>query len=632
MKIRDIRVNTEIKKTLENDYSLNKKNNHKILKKAGSLALVPLLAFMLSGCNRQIIDTKYGQNAALFSGDDSAVILGIKDWKDYEGEQYQINTDTGLLVLTSSFDTDLFFDKSNSNKVRDFANNQISPNGEVHDLYNNTNSRFNYELLDLHWKYNKAALFNENKSVIFNIANWRDYEGEQLQIVTEDGLVALLSSYNSKLFYDKQSGLKAEEFAKMYVGEDGKITEFGEKVDNGSFTNYNFIDLKYNFDKVIIFNGNKAVILPVSEWKDYEGEQLQIKVLDGPTIVTAAYDSILVDDSKSKIKANDIAANIADEVVDYTENKDLKNGFFNKTIIDLVYGFGNGVITNDRSATSIPVQSWNDYEGEQLQVSFPNGDSMLTSSMFLDLINNGTDEINANTLVDNLGEKTICKARNLKDHVSINKQLIDLTYGFNYALHVENGNVTILPLAKWKDYYNSNGYKSTEIRENPDGTRHKVVTTSEDSPNCEQLQLELPDGTVVLTSAYDTILLKTSDDVEKYAEMFRGKDGVITNLTPTFGEPRTGFNLKFFDLHYNFNYGIYNNGVNSQVFKINKWMDFADGEQVQVYFNNDEGMVSSYCNTTLVYAKDEKKVEEIAEAFAGAKQEKGKVYKYSFNK
>ena len=56
-------------------------------------------------------------------------------------------------------------------------------------------------------------------------------------------------------------------------------------------------------------------------------------------------------------------------------------------------------------------------------------------------------------------------------------------------------------------------------------------------------------------------------------------------------------------------------------------MDFADGEQVQIYFPDDSGMVSSYVNTSLVYSEDEKKVEIIANAFAGL--EKGKVYKYS---
>ena len=209
---------------------------------------------------------------------------------------------------------------------------------------------------------------------------------------------------------------------------------------------------------------------------------------------------------------------------------------------------------------------------------------------------------------------------------------MDFEYGYNYALHIENGNVTVIPLKKWKDYYNSNGYKSENISTNPDGTRHKVVTEEDSSPNCEQLQLELPDGTVLLTSAYDTILIKTAYNILDYAELFRGKDGVITNLTDTFGEPAPlGWNFKLFDTHWRFNYAIYNNGVNSQVFDIANWLDYADGEQVQLQFLDGRGILTSYPNTTLVYSDSSEKVEKIAEAFVAKNAEKGMVLKYGKN-
>lgn len=629
MKIKNIRINPLFGKKTKDGVKLNKNKGH-VLKRMGAIALLVIGLPMLSSCNKQLIDTKYGQNAVLFSGDDSAIIMDIKSWKDYEGEDYQLRLNNGLVTLTASFDTELHFGHSDVHSVRNFAKNQLSENGELHDFYNDEDHIFNYELIDKNWNYNKAVLFNGNKAALFHLRNWKDYEGQQVQIVTDDHLAILLSTYNSKLFYDLQSSMSAEDFAQMYMGKDGQLTSFGTPLNNDSFSNKNLIDLQYNYNKVIIFKDKKALILPVKEWCDYEGEQLQFKIADGPIINTAAYDSLPLDDSRSAIKAYDIASAICDEVVDLTVGKPLSEGFFNKTVIDLVYGFGNIVISNDNSATSLEVNNWKDFEGEQLQFGFHNGDAMLCSSLFIDMVNNGTNDLNADTLADYLGEKVIHKGGNLTLGVGINKQLFDTSYSFNYALHVEKGNVTILPLKSWKDYYNSNGHKSSEYRESPDGTKHKVRTRYKDeepSPNCEQLQLELPENTCLLTSAYDTALLKTNDPWF-YAELFRGKDGVITDLTTVFGKPSTGWNIKLFDTRWNYNYAICNNGVNSQVYKVAKWMDFADGEQVQVYFTDEGGVVSSYVNTTLVSSKDESKVDAIAKAFAGEDLVAGKVYKY----
>ena len=110
--------------------------------------------------------------------------------------------------------------------------------------------------------------------------------------------------------------------------------------------------------------------------------------------------------------------------------------------------------------------------------------------------------------------------------------------------------------------------------------------------------------------------------------MFRGEDGVITNLTDTFGEPTAdGWNFILIDTKWNFNYAIYNNGVNSQIFKVATWLDYADGEQVQLKFLDGRGILTSYPTTTLVCSEDSEKVEIIGKAFAGEELGKGKVFK-----
>ena len=57
-------------------------------------------------------------------------------------------------------------------------------------------------------------------------------------------------------------------------------------------------------------------------------------------------------------------------------------------------------------------------------------------------------------------------------------------------------------------------------------------------------------------------------------------------------------------------------------------MDYADGEQVQLKFNDGRGILTSYPNTTLVYAQDESKVDAIAKSFAGEELGYGKVYRF----
>lgn len=75
---------------------LNKKTK---LKKSCLLAGIISSTLLLTGCNKTMFDTKYGFDKVLILGDDSAIVLDVYQWKDYSGEQLQINfnDDTGFL-------------------------------------------------------------------------------------------------------------------------------------------------------------------------------------------------------------------------------------------------------------------------------------------------------------------------------------------------------------------------------------------------------------------------------------------------------------------------------------------------------------------------------------------------------
>lgn len=571
-----------------------------------------IITTLFTGCNRTAFDTKYGFDKTVIFGDDTATIMYVEQWKDYSGEQLQFTTDDNFVMLSSSFDTAAFYGNSKNNSVEEIAKSSLTSNGEVYNLNENDGktTKFNKDLFDTKWSFNKAVTFNGNNAVILPVVQWKDYSGEQLQIITPDGLVMNLCSYNSKLIYDSLSSVKAKDFASMYVGTDGEVTDLSGEYNSTSF-NYDLFDSKWGFNKAIILKDNSVVILPIDKWCDYEGEQLQLKITNGPTIVTAAYDTLLLNDIESKIKAIDIATALGSngKIVDLTEGiKYDKQIIYNGTLIDLQYGYSNGILSNSNSSTSIKIKQWCDYEGEQLQLKLPSGDIILTSSVLLDLVNSGTDILNASTIskyyIDDKG-KNIDESKNNHDDIGMNKDLLDTELGFRYALKIVDGNVTIIPLHKWEDFANT------------DGSKDKA-----ESPNCEQIQLILPDKTALVTTAYDTVLVKNVSDIYTIAEYFRGPEGIISDLTPYVGEPTaTGWNFALFDTRYHFNQAILNNGTTSQVFNIKKWRDYSEGEQLQIHLNDNSGFLTSFVNTTLVSTDNPKLAETIAKAFSGSLEE-----------
>lgn len=585
------------------------------INKKGMVAGLLCLPLLLSGCNKTMFDTKYGFDKALILGDDSAIVLDVGEWKDYAGEQLQLITEDGFVLLTASFDTNCFYGNSSDYSIDEIALNSVVSDDVYHLTDGNDDSTFyNKDIFDTNWSFNKSITFNGNKALILPIGKWRDYDGEQLQVITKDGLTMILSSFNSKLVNDEKSKISAFDFAQSYVGSDGKVVDLSKDV-NMSF-NYDIIDMKYDFNKAIIFKDDTCIILPITEWCDYEGEQLQIKVENGPTIVTAAYDTILLNDIKSEIKAIDIANGLSDQVIDLAGDYD-KVSVLNKTILDFNNGFSNVVFSNDNASATLKIDKWCDYEGEQLQVKLEPGDVILSSSVMMDLVNGGSSSINASTLANSYvtdAGKVIDKSNGDTSSYTYNKYILDLEQKFKYALKVVDGNVTIIPLKKWNDFANTDGNKDKS-----------------DSPNCEQIQLILPDDTALVTTAYDTLLVDNVTDIYEIAEMFRSNDGVISDLTEYVGASNVNeWNFTLFDTRYNFEYAIMNNGKTSQVLPIKNWLDFSEGEQLQLNLKDNTGFLTSFVNTTLVDPATNGIEEVIASAFSGdlvKEKELVKVYK-----
>lgn len=57
----------------------------------------------------------------------------------------------------------------------------------------------NKTTVDLKYNYTKAIIYVNGKEIQLDIDTWSDYEGEQIQIISKDGTVYLVSSFNTIL-------------------------------------------------------------------------------------------------------------------------------------------------------------------------------------------------------------------------------------------------------------------------------------------------------------------------------------------------------------------------------------------------------------------------------------------------
>lgn len=58
----------------------------------------------------------------------------------------------------------------------------------------------NKTIVDLNYKFDKANIrLQTGESITVKVKSWKDYEGEQIQIIAKDGTVYLVNSVNCEL-------------------------------------------------------------------------------------------------------------------------------------------------------------------------------------------------------------------------------------------------------------------------------------------------------------------------------------------------------------------------------------------------------------------------------------------------
>lgn len=65
-----------------------------------TLLSVILLAALLTGCNKQLLDTNYSFNRAKIIIGDEVIEVKVKSWNDYDDTSIQITDENGTVYLT----------------------------------------------------------------------------------------------------------------------------------------------------------------------------------------------------------------------------------------------------------------------------------------------------------------------------------------------------------------------------------------------------------------------------------------------------------------------------------------------------------------------------------------------------
>ena len=91
------------------------------MKKIKILLLITLLAAIacLTSCNRTVFDTQYTFDKAIIQRAGGEQVVDIKSWRDYDGEQIQLELTDGSVIVVSSYNTILVCTKEGKSLIFD---------------------------------------------------------------------------------------------------------------------------------------------------------------------------------------------------------------------------------------------------------------------------------------------------------------------------------------------------------------------------------------------------------------------------------------------------------------------------------------------------------------------------------
>lgn len=206
-------------------------NNIKNLKVRNSLIGLGLISLSLTACNKQVVDFNKNFNVVVEVNDDNISVVGIKNYSDYDGSQVQFITNDNLVVLSSSYQTELLnvsSSESLDNYVLALSSNKeenIINYDELQQTTINYDSSWNKNLIDLNYTFTKAIILSNETATIVDLDTWTDYkEDDKIQIKLTDGTCILTNIDKVKLINDeKASPDSLKNYAISLVGSEDNV-------------------------------------------------------------------------------------------------------------------------------------------------------------------------------------------------------------------------------------------------------------------------------------------------------------------------------------------------------------------------------------------------------------------------
>ena len=206
-------------------------NNIKNLKVRNNLIRLGLISLSLTACNKQVVDFNKNFNVVVEVNDDNISVVGIKNYSDYEGNQIQFITNDNLVVLSSSYQTELLnvsSDESLNNYVLALNANKeenIIKYDELQQTTINYGTTWNKNLIDLNYTFTKAIILSNETATIVNLDTWTDYkEDDKIQIKLTDGTCILTNIDKVKLINDEKANEDSlKNYAISLVGSEENV-------------------------------------------------------------------------------------------------------------------------------------------------------------------------------------------------------------------------------------------------------------------------------------------------------------------------------------------------------------------------------------------------------------------------
>ena len=206
-------------------------NSIKNLQVRKNLLGIGLISLSLTACNKQVVDFNKNFNVVVEVNDDNISVVGIKNYSDYEGSQVQFITNDDLVVLSSSYQTELLnvsSDESLNNYVLALSANKeenIIKYDELQQTTINYGTTWNKNLIDLNYTFTKAIILSNETATIVNLDTWTDYkEDDKIQIKLTDGTCILTNIDKVKLINDEKANEDSlKNYAISLVGSEENV-------------------------------------------------------------------------------------------------------------------------------------------------------------------------------------------------------------------------------------------------------------------------------------------------------------------------------------------------------------------------------------------------------------------------